>query len=144
LADPRSPEPNRVTETEERNGYRKIGEPGFELANSGRIRSEFPGLWPAGPGHPQHEWEEPRVVNSESTERWGPFNTDNKGWRLEEVGRSDRTDGPVRQAQPKLGRTIDGNRDRVDRLRLLGNGVVPDTVERAFRVLSDKLKILNT
>lgn len=53
-----------------------------------------------------------------------------------------------RQAQSSMGRELDGvtNRmgyaelsrsldNRTDELRLLGNGVVPDTAERAFREL---------
>lgn len=45
-------------------------------------------------------------------------------------------------AQSQLGRTTDGpsgwvdaNRNRIDRLRMLGNGVVPQTAELAFRTL---------
>lgn len=44
-----------------------------------------------------------------------------------------------RQVKPELGRTIDGTRNRVDRLRLLGNGVVWQTAAKAFFTLSQKL-----
>jgi hypothetical protein len=57
-----------------------------------------------------------------------------------------------RQAQPSLGRDADGlthrlddavlhvtTDNRTDELRLLGNGVVPATAERAFRVLVGEL-----
>ena len=57
-----------------------------------------------------------------------------------------------RQTQPPLGRDADGPADwlddaelyttcdnRTDELRLLGNGVVPATAERAFRVLVGEL-----
>ena len=52
-----------------------------------------------------------------------------------------------RQAEPKLGGATDGctsavdaTANRVDRLRLLGNGVVPATAARAWTVLSKRFK----
>ena len=68
--------------------------------------------WPARPGEEQYEWEEPRVT----------------------------------EAQSELGGTVDGSArgvdaitNRVDRLRLLGNGVCPQTAELAWRTLWKEL-----
>jgi len=79
--------------------------------------------WPARPGEPQHEWEEPRVVAKSDAQR------------------CDR-----RKVEPELGRAtpgtasgVDPTANRVDRLRLLGNGVVPATCEVAFRTLYKEL-----
>lgn len=41
--------------------------------------------------------------------------------------------------EPRLGRVVDGCANRVDRIRLLGNGVVPKTAARAWEVLTERL-----
>lgn len=41
--------------------------------------------------------------------------------------------------EPRLGRVVDGCANRVDRLRLLGNGVVPQTAAKAYSVLSQRV-----
>jgi DNA (cytosine-5)-methyltransferase 1 len=49
------------------------------------------------------------------------------------------TDGMPWAIEPNVGRVVDGATDRVDRLRLLGNGVVPQTAAKAWRVLAEEL-----
>jgi len=45
----------------------------------------------------------------------------------------------VWKTKPLLGGTLDGNRNRVDRLRLLGNAVVPQTAAKAYSVLNERV-----
>ena len=49
------------------------------------------------------------------------------------------TDGMPWPSEPSVGRVADGVRDRVDRIRLLGNGVVPQTAAKAWLVLNEQL-----
>ncbi|MHC4712987.1 MAG: DNA cytosine methyltransferase [Planctomycetota bacterium] len=134
--------------------------------------------WPAPPGQPQHEWEEPRVIvakskragarsqsgaagrgsgqsdvrqgdgasgtartnatsgeavpNAERTQRRQAEESESAGIGRAEPGTQRAVTG---QAQPRLGGATDGTACRVDRLRLLGNGVVPAQAELAFREL---------
>ena len=44
----------------------------------------------------------------------------------------------VRRSQSGMGRETDGASQRVDRLRLLGNGVVPQTAAKAWQVLNEE------
>ncbi len=105
--------------------------------------------WPSRPGEQQYGWEPPRVVaDSHRIDRSAPA----------EGREHDRQAGPAgeephqRQTQPALGGDADGaaggmdyaelcvsGDNRTDELRLLGNGVVPATAERAFRVLMKEL-----
>ena len=72
--------------------------------------------WPSGPGQPQFGWEPPRVAQSA-------------------LGRnSDGSAGGLDYAQL----CVAGD-NRVDELRLLGNGVVPATATRAFLTLIKEL-----
>jgi len=94
--------------------------------------------WPARPGEPQHEWEEPRVVADSSMPGSSRQQQHGNEWpNKEEAARSGSCD--KRQAEPQLGRTPNGSSGRVDRLRLLGNGVVPATAAKAFITLINRL-----
>ena len=109
--------------------------------------------WPARPGEAQQEWEEPRVVGQlADTGHPEPSGRDEaeEGQLRESRGESAPQDCGDEQAeheaQPLMGGATDGptsgvdaTANRVDRLRLLGNGVVPDTCEIAFRTLCKEL-----
>ena len=86
--------------------------------------------WPSRPGETQQEWEESRTL--EHSIKQGLE-------RERKRKRSSLTNRKSGQTKPELGGTNYGNSSRVDRLRLLGNGVVPATAEKAFRTLIDRL-----
>ncbi len=98
--------------------------------------------WPSRPGEPQYEWEEPRVVADTKSQQGSP--RDNGGEprassQSEQSQSGGGHSGSLRdsngQAEPRLGRASNGSTSRVDRLRLLGNGVVPQTAAKAFATL---------
>jgi len=117
-------------------------------------RSERSGVWPSRPGQEQYEWEPPRVVskpNSSRLEEPTVCNTDvsmRPGRGQESRGETE----SVWAVEPTLGGDSDGTPNwvdyaelyescdnRVDELRLLGNGVVLATAARAWEVLYARL-----
>ena len=115
------------------------------------LPSRAASAWPARPGHEQHEWEEPRtvVVNTQRKRSQGSDGD------AAVTDRDQPQDGvPTqagqhndRQAQPQLGRAVDGAdsgvdpvKFRVERIHLIGNGVIPQVAERAYRVLAERLR----
>ena len=150
-----------------------------EIADNGGDRK-----WPARPGEPQHEWEEPRVVGDTNSGRQPQPEGSKQALRgrdsdpsaeLADTGsnrdgcsrakakaepnKDEPQDGVFephgkhenRQAEPLMGGAVNGSAsgvdataNRVDRLRLLGNGVVPATCEVAFRMLYNDLHARST
>jgi DNA (cytosine-5)-methyltransferase 1 len=100
--------------------------------------------WPASPGEEQCEWEEPRVVadTRQCGGNGGSGGADRRGWICGD-GTQDIWAGGGKgaeiKAKPQLGGAVDGVTRRVDRLRLLGNGVMPATAAKAFVALHDEL-----
>lgn len=123
--------------------------------------------WPSRPSELQYDWEPARVVAdgqclrelqpqgvlehergwvdyggeslayAERAERWPEALAGGNGVRPQDPDRNGECGG--RQTEPPMGRVPYGRSYRVDELRLLGNGVVPATAERAFRTLYKRL-----
>jgi DNA (cytosine-5)-methyltransferase 1 len=107
-------------------------------------QSEHCSAWPSRPGEQQYGWEPPRVVGDASQYDGRHLSERNRAFGFKQSS--------GRQTQPPLGGDPDGPAsgldyaelcitcdNRTDELRLLGNGVVPATAERAFRILMQEL-----
>ena len=87
--------------------------------SSTKLKNDTSAAYPAPRGRDQYSWEPPRVTREAEPA----------------MGR-DLDGAPGRVDYAELSRSVD---NRTDELRMLGNGVVPDTAARAFRVLWGQL-----
>jgi len=105
--------------------------------------------WPSRPGEQQYWWEPPRTTLGDAN---GKRQQKRQGQQRPGLQGADADAAERSQTQPPLGRDADGPAsgmdyaelcvscdNRTDELRLLGNGVVPATAERAFRLLMQEL-----
>ena len=128
-------------------GREEEGETEYDLRGettgcSGDLRGN---RWPSRPGEPQHDWEEPRVVGDPASTGLQEREASEQQQPVPPTEHSDREQEPG-ETLPELGGANDGTAggvdataNRVDRLRLLGNGVVPATAELAFTTLFNRL-----
>ena len=128
-----------------------------EHGHIGRSSERISRRWPARPGHEQHRWEEPRVVAhaDSSRKRSEERKDDGKVPQVQEeqgqelsasLSGGEGAGSGERIFKPELGGAINGATSgldatlhRADRLRLLGNGVVPDTASKAVITLLNDL-----
>ena len=104
--------------------------------------------WPARPSEEQYEWEEPRVTQwpTPRANKVHPVITEENREQLanrKKANLEEEIAGHCGKAQGKLNpdwvEQSNGSSNRVDRLRLLGNGVVPATAAKAFVTLIQRL-----
>ena len=126
-----------------RQGYESTESQGDNNGTSDVAKGLGKTEYPARPGQQQYEWEEPRVVAYSKHKR--SVQSEHSARRREELSkdgesarRSTETQ-PNCEAQSCVGLSANGTAFRVDELRLLGNGVVPDTCELAFKTLIQQL-----
>ena len=104
------------------------------------------GRWPARPGEPQHEWEEPRLVISDKRNRGGQLLGEASKCGRGEPRPTERCEGHrQRDAQSGLGQPAHGpadyvagritSRHRREALKALGNAVVPACAEVLGRAI---------
>jgi DNA (cytosine-5)-methyltransferase 1 len=110
-------------------------------------------VWPSRPGQPQYSWEPPRVVGNATCGRTGGSRDTHSPWQgFGTTGAGADSFTGQSPIESSLGRDPYGTasgmgyeqlcvsvESRVDELRLLGNGVVPQTCTKAFLTLIAKM-----
>lgn len=98
--------------------------------------------WPARPGETQKTWEPSRTLgNSYGYEQQKSNDAFEKAKKRKGVhaDRPGKQPEPFKETKSSLGGDFNGSSNRVDRLRLLGNGVIPDQAALAFEILYNQL-----
>ena len=137
-----------IRDLEKTSGQRPSGN------NAIRTTSRSRTAWPASRGQNQYCYEPPRVTMGDSNGR----NKESHGVKhriLHSETEYRKASGLERKIESSLGGNVDGTSDwmdhaklfescdnRTDELRLLGNGVVPDTASKAFKTLWYKINQL--
>ena len=142
-----------ITELADSNSSRgKQDRMSAKLWSSGIVESSI-NRWPCRPREAQQKWEEKRVIPDTKSKQGSPGNN---GKEQRAVSQSKQSESGGRncrslrksngQAESKLGGATDGiangvdaTANRVDRLRLCGNGVVPQTAAKAFVTLINRI-----
>jgi site-specific DNA-cytosine methylase len=105
-----------------------------------RFEPEFPIRWPARPGKPQYIWEQPRTYVGDSSGK-GLEGSTGESLQGGESGLASTDGGDAEEEiEPELGGEPNAvthglHEHRIERLRLLGNGVVWLTASKAFSEL---------
>jgi DNA (cytosine-5)-methyltransferase 1 len=138
---------NGLNKTERQRGDTS-SRPSKELGNASNLRLQQHSTDSREAGTDQ-SGEERGVYESQGASSLSEYGPQSQG--SQELGDSKHDGWPARPNEPQyeweeprvvesqLGRTVNGNASRLDRLRLLGNGVVPATASKAFVTLIQRL-----
>ncbi|MDA9095427.1 DNA cytosine methyltransferase [Porticoccaceae bacterium] len=109
----------------DRHSQRELQPQGAESVERGRV------------GDSSEELADPQGVGVQRLRAGGKQKPHSHGQEILPVREGERPGGACWDAEPNVGRVVDGCPDRVDRIRLLGNGVVPQTAAKAWITLTE-------